>query len=507
MLNEPQFLLGYVNGYLIECVLWFGVYVIALYPSLPIHLISRRIPMFKAQGLASCIFVFLLLGLSLDVANAQDVDTTFQSRTLRQQYFAIDFMKDHPIERHFSTGQEMDAHLDKLQQAWVKEVNDEHPHMAVIDPYVYAWYLYSIVSSTTPGKEPANWAWCRVYTEYMTPAFLTDFDLYSAEITKANAFLVSSGMNWMVSGHMFRCNTSELDWRRLKAAFERTPSLMGQYLEKGIYTNEDVKISLERARNEVEKVRSLFDIKDAIVRLERDLAYTRLAAAFEKEYSAKHIIPLSHALWISYHEAGNSDKAISTLNLLARSVTAGDLSRDTLQAWYAEADPVHGIEEYDKITRDASLPILVASDRHIQLSGTYHDLFEDEPFSLSSLEGKTILFDFWTTWCGPCIGDIPKLKELVEKYEDKFVLISISSDPVSDGADEGAVRDYIEKHEINYRVLYDDEAESLTAKFGVTGWPAKFLISDQGIFMKHPSEKHRASVTLEEVNAYLSTMP
>ena len=53
------------------------------------------------------------------------------------------------------------------------------------------------------------------------------------------------------------------------------------------------------------------------------------------------------------------------------------------------------------------------------------------PFSLSTLKGKTVLLDFWTTWCPPCRADAPELDKLYAKYggEDLAIVgISVNED-------------------------------------------------------------------------------
>lgn len=56
---------------------------------------------------------------------------------------------------------------------------------------------------------------------------------------------------------------------------------------------------------------------------------------------------------------------------------------------------------------------------------------EGEPIALEDLKGKYVYVDIWATWCGPCLVQIPAMKEMEEKYRDKdieFVSISIDAD-------------------------------------------------------------------------------
>lgn len=55
-----------------------------------------------------------------------------------------------------------------------------------------------------------------------------------------------------------------------------------------------------------------------------------------------------------------------------------------------------------------------------------------QPVQLSSLKGKLIYLDFWATWCGPCMEEMPYYEKLKEKYKDRsdmvFVSVSIDDD-------------------------------------------------------------------------------
>ncbi len=77
---------------------------------------------------------------------------------------------------------------------------------------------------------------------------------------------------------------------------------------------------------------------------------------------------------------------------------------------------------------------------------------EGKRFENDSFSGKPIVLSFWATWCQPCFGEIPVLKELDAGGEVQVVAIAL------DEKGESAVRPFVREQGIDYVVLLGDEA-------------------------------------------------
>ncbi len=450
-------------------------------------------PLTKGIGLAA-IVAGLLLPAAPAVAQEQAADTTFLNRNIRQQMFLFGYIQENKPEPPPATEEEVSAYVSRASEAWAAEVEGEHPHVGRLNPYVMAWLLASVYAGDVPERLE-----CYNYAEHVVPAFLTDYEQYR-EVDPAHAPLIRWGYDWTGGSLALRCDVGLERWEALHTAFEQAPSLYQEYLDAEAYPNEQVADQVRRAQQFFDQRAPLYAFRDALYEGDLDAALAGLAAATTQGFAAYDLRLLGEAVWRAYKETGRTDHALARLDLLARTLTAADLLRDTLQAWYAGTDPERGVERFELMT--AAPSALVPSEERADLSGTYTDLLTGEPVDLADLAGRLVLLDFWATWCTPCIAEIPELRALVAEHGDRVALVSVNADAVTEAEGPDGVRAFMAEHGVDYPVLYDDPDRSLAARFGVRGYPAKFLIDPEGALLVHPTDGRR-TVSLDEVEACL----
>ncbi len=102
-----------------------------------------------------------------------------------------------------------------------------------------------------------------------------------------------------------------------------------------------------------------------------------------------------------------------------------------------------------------------------------------KPLSLEKLKGQVVLLDFWATWCGPCLTEMPNVKQTYQKYKNqKFQIIGISLDNEKE-----SLEAYVEKEEIMWPQYYDNSRQ-ISNMYQVRAIPSTFLIDGDGIVRK-----------------------
>ena len=126
---------------------------------------------------------------------------------------------------------------------------------------------------------------------------------------------------------------------------------------------------------------------------------------------------------------------------------------------------------------------LLQSIRHATVGGTLREMVGRRlggvEERLSNLRGRVVLIDFWATWCGPCISELPALRRLVADLPaDRFTLLAISVDE-----DVETVKAFQETEAMPWTNWHAGLADDLFLHWDLRGLPTYVLADEHGMIL------------------------
>lgn len=220
--------------------------------------------------------------------------------------------------------------------------------------------------------------------------------------------------------------------------------------------------------------------------------HTKAFAAIKEcyEQANKKSAGLTAQYYYLMSKTGRYQEALPELEKAVLSGLADDNVKNELKNAYAKVHPEKDSNAYlaalisqfdDKYKSEIAAKMISEQAPEFKVKD-----INGKEVSLSDFKGKTIILDFWATWCGPCKKSLPAMQMLVKKYKNdpnvKFLFIHTWETSPSPQAD---ATNYLLTHDLDlplYMDLKDPVAKKNPAvtSFEVSGIPAKFVIDGNG---------------------------
>ncbi len=142
----------------------------------------------------------------------------------------------------------------------------------------------------------------------------------------------------------------------------------------------------------------------------------------------------------------------------------------------------------EHVTWDVQKKGFLGNARRIEAMGkpftlNFTDFLTGKKLSMEDFRGKIVLLDFWATWCGPCIGEFPLLKQIYEKHHaNGFEIIGVSLDANTEEKGDAALREYLGKDPLPWTQYYQGNGweSEFSLNYGILAIPTSFIIDREG---------------------------
>jgi cytochrome c biogenesis protein CcmG/thiol:disulfide interchange protein DsbE len=119
-----------------------------------------------------------------------------------------------------------------------------------------------------------------------------------------------------------------------------------------------------------------------------------------------------------------------------------------------------------------------------------------EDVNLIDFVGKTVILNFWASWCGPCREEMPVFQKKVNEFSEELLILTVNS---QDSAEDAQL--FLDELYLSLNVLLDDSGE-VHKKYLVRGVPTTYIVDPDGILRIH----HVGIITEGQLDDYLSTI-
>jgi peroxiredoxin len=184
----------------------------------------------------------------------------------------------------------------------------------------------------------------------------------------------------------------------------------------------------------------------------------------EKTDEVAEILLMEAKLYLQVFD--NTDKGTELLKQLQRDFPETEVGKNA----YRMLDAIRQQTEAVRIQKSLVAGVMFPGFEEKDVAG--------KPLSLTNYLGKVVLIDFWATWCGPCVNELPKVLQAYEKHHAKgFEIIGISLDE-----DLRKLAEFTKEKNMAWPQFCDANGwqNKLAMKYGIHSIPATYLLDGEG---------------------------
>ena len=125
----------------------------------------------------------------------------------------------------------------------------------------------------------------------------------------------------------------------------------------------------------------------------------------------------------------------------------------------------------------------------------------ENPLTMQGLQGKIVIFDFWTYGCINCIHMIPVFEQIEEKYGEEVVVIGVHSAKFENEGQTNNLRQIVQRYNLHHPVINDNQF-AVWQTYGARAWPTIAIVDPRGnVVVREAGE-----IPFEAFDRYLSGM-
>lgn len=422
----------------------------------------------------------------------QDARKAMSRRTSLQQTFLIEYIQSNP-----PIGTSKVARMrwmDNAQEAFADSFRDRElpgtfrgSRIESFSPYVWSW-LPMLVTNGSPGEDLLNATQvARVY-----PAVLADLEAIVSESEPGVCELLrvpDLGNGLARAELLAQFNLDFLE--RFRAACEELPTTFSNWKVSLAGQGLAIPRHLVSAGFQLQTFASLIDVELDIRARRLEMAQSRIASMAVPGQLPSGFRAMVTRLAQLYHLDGRDNSALAVLDLGLLSTTEADWPSTDLRTLYQKFGGPSGVARFELVVPRRALP-LVPSTVRFDLKSLV-DIESGQALELRDFAGKTLVLDFMTYGCQPCLESVPVLQNFDDEHEE-IVVISVV---VGESEDRLKVVRAIRDRGGKFTMTHD--TGNWAERLKVVGYPSYVVVSPDRTVLKPFGLRTEPTHSLDDV--------